>query len=50
MAEILLGIGVILILVLLWVNNSNLRGIYGKLWQLYEVTNKIHSLLRDKLN
>ena len=42
---ILLGI---IIILLLWANNSNQGEIHNKLGQLCEVTNRIHSLLRDK--
>lgn len=49
MFEILIIVLGIIALVLLLVNNSNQKDIYNKLWQLHEITNKIHSLLRDKL-
>lgn len=47
--DILFGIGVIFLLGLLCCMASLLKDIRSKLWQLHEITNEIHSLLRDKL-
>lgn len=48
MFEILIIVLGVVALVLLWINNSNQKDIYDKLLQLYEITNKIHSLLVKK--
>ena len=49
MFETLVIILGVLIVILLWINNTNQKDIYNKLWQLHASANEIHSLLVKKL-